>query len=228
VHHGNAIVIIGGRAPGAPLDVLRIGSAGRNPTGDSPMNRPLLSLCAVLAFIATASVRAGEMPMAAPSAAVVTSAAVERAEAAARVAAPFAALAGSTANAEALATALKTGMAATLPTTPRQTSSTTSIVPPTKPMGWANVSHSLELAQFVLTDAGVVHPTTSDLSAALVGGVVVAPSGKTVALPGVLKQRAAGMAWSDIAQRYGTTMRAFNRGGTTPRATMSADSGRVH
>jgi hypothetical protein len=72
-------------------------------------------------------------------------------------------------------------------------------------------------AQFVLTDAGVVRPTTADLSAALVGGVVVAPSGKTIALPGVLKQRAAGMAWSDIAQRYGTTMRAFNRGGSVAR-----------
>jgi hypothetical protein len=115
-----------------------------------------------------------------------------------------------------------------LTTTPPQASATTSIVPPTKPMGWAHVSHSLELAQFVLTDAGVARPTTSDLSAALVGGIVVAQSGKTVALPGVLKQRAAGMAWSDIAQRYGTTMRAFNRAGTTPRATMVADSPRVH
>ena len=192
------------------------------------MNRPLLSLCAVLALVATAPVCAADAPTPPPAPGVATSAAVERAEAAARVAAPFAALAGSAANAEALAIALKTGTAATLTTTPAQTSATASIVPPTKPMGWANVSHSLELAQFVLTDAGVVHPTTSDLSAALVGGVVVAPSGKTVALPGVLKQRAAGMAWSDIAQRYGTTMRAFNRGGTTPRATMSADSGRVH
>ena len=75
--------------------------------------------------------------------------------------------------------------------------------------------------------AEVSAPSTAELSAALVGGVVVAPSGKTVALPGVLKQRAAGMAWSEIAQRYGTTMRAFNHGAAAPRATMAADSGRA-
>lgn len=192
------------------------------------MNRPLLSLCVTLAAIATGAVRAADAPQPPAASNVATSAAAEQAQAAARVAAPFATLAGSKANAEALATALKTGTAVTLTTPLAQTSATTSIVPPTKPMGWANVSHSLELAQFVLTDAGVVRPTMADLSAALVGGVVVASSGKTVALPGVLKQRAAGMAWSDIAQRYGTTMRAFNRGGSTPRATMAADSSRAH
>src|SRR6476620_9287007 len=114
------------------------------------MHRPLFSLCALLAAIATANVFAVDAPR--PSAAldVATSAAAEQAHAAARVAAPFATLAGSAANAEALATALKTGTVATLTTTPAQASATTSIVPPTKPMGWANVSHSLERAQFVL------------------------------------------------------------------------------
>ena len=192
------------------------------------MNRALLSHCAILAALATGIVCAAETPTLSAEPRAATSAAAEQAQAAARVAAPFATFAGSTANAEALATALKTGTTATLTTTPAQASATTSIVPPTKPMGWANVSHSLELAQFALTDAGVFRPTTAELSAALVGGVVVAPSGKTVALPGVLKQRAAGMAWSEIAQRYGTTMRAFNRGGNVPRSTMAADAGRVH
>lgn len=192
------------------------------------MNRPLLSLCAMLAAIATSGVCAADAPQSAATPDAATAAAAEQTQAAARVAAPFATLAGSAANAQALATALKTGTAATLTTTPSDAAATTSIVPPTKPMGWANVSHSLELAQFVLTDAGVVRPSTADLSAALVGGVVVVPGGKSVALPGVLKQRAAGMAWSDIAQRYGTTMRAFNRGGSGPRATMAADSGRMH
>ena len=191
------------------------------------MNRPLLLLCAMLSVIATDAVCAAEVSAPSTASDVAKSAAVERAEAAARVAAPFTTLAGSAANAEALATALKTGTPVTLTSTAAQTSATTSIVPPTKPMGWANVSHSLELAQFVLTDAGVVRPSTAELSAALVGGVVVAPSGKTVALPGVLKQRAAGMAWSEIAQRYGTTMRAFNHGAAAPRATMAADSGRA-
>jgi hypothetical protein len=44
----------------------------------------------------------------------------------------------------------------------------------------------------------------------------------------VLKQRAAGMAWSEIAHRYGTTMRAFNRTSGTVRPTVAADSDRVH
>ena len=132
-----------------------------------------------------------------------------------RVAAPFATLAGSSDNALALATALRTGTPATLSTTSTDTSGTTVvtttwITPPTKPMGWGNVSHSLALAQFALSDAGVANPTASDLQAALLGGTVTGKDGATVTLAGVLQQRADGMGWGTIAKSYGTTMGAVN------------------
>ena len=189
----------------------------------------LLKVCVLWMAVASSLAHAAEAPiaMAAP-AGVALSAAEVQAQAAARVAAPFVMLAGSQANAVALATALKTGTPATLTPVPSGATTTASLVPPTKPMGWANVSHSLELAQFALTDAGIAHPTTAELIAALVGGVVVTPGARTVALPGVLKQRAAGMAWSEIAHRYGTTMRAFNRTSGAPRPTVTAAADRGH
>lgn len=132
-----------------------------------------------------------------------------------RLAAPFATLAGSSDNALALATALRTATPATLSTTSTDASgaivvTTTSINPPTKPMGWGNVSHSLALAQFALTDAGVANPTAADLQTALLGGTVTGKDGATVTLPGVLQQRADGMGWGKIAKSYGTTMGAVN------------------
>jgi hypothetical protein len=194
------------------------------------MSRHLLPICVLVAVIASSGARAEDASAPRAGSPSATSDAVsDQAQAALRVAAPFVPLAGSPANAVALVTALRTGSAATLATVPSEASATpTLIVPPTKPMGWGNISHSLELAQFVLADAGIVRPTTAELRAALLGGIVTGANGRTAALPGVLKQRAAGMAWSEIAHRYGTTMRAFNRGGATARATMAADSGRVH
>jgi hypothetical protein len=131
------------------------------------------------------------------------------------VAAPFATLAGSSENALALATALRSGTPATLSATSTDASgtavvTTTSITPPTKPMGWGNVSHSLALAQFALADAGVSNPTAAEVQAALLGGTVTGKDGATVTLAGVLQQRADGMGWGTIAKSYGTTMGAVN------------------
>lgn len=186
--------------------------------------RRLVTFCVLWIGVASTLARAADESALAASApaAVPLSAAAEQAQAAARVATPFVRLAGSQANAVALATALKTATPAMLAPLPSGASTTVALVPPTKPMGWANVSHSLELAQFALTDAGITEPTTAQLTAALLGGVVATPGGRTVALPGVLKQRAAGMAWSEIAHRYGTTMRAFNRTGSPARPTVTA------
>jgi hypothetical protein len=141
-----------------------------------------------------------------------------------RVAAPFATFAGSTDNAVALATALRTGKQATLTSTSTASDGTTvttstTLAPPTKPMGWGNVSHSLALAQFALTKAGVTQPTTADLQAALLGGDVAGADGKTVTLAGVLQQRASGMGWGKIAQSYGTTMGTVNRSLHAPATT---------
>jgi hypothetical protein len=134
-----------------------------------------------------------------------------------RVAAPFASFAGSTDNAIALATALRTGTPASLVTTTTDANgnavtATTTITPPTKPMGWGNVSHALALARVALANAGITEPTSADLQAALVGGDVTNADGKTVTLAGVLEQRAAGMGWGRIAASYGTTIGAVNRG----------------
>ncbi|MEO8538015.1 MAG: hypothetical protein ABI533_10830 [Betaproteobacteria bacterium] len=128
------------------------------------------------------------------------------------VAEPFAALAGSEDNAIALAKALRTGTPATLKAPPDAgTAQATTFAPPTKPMGWGNVSHALELAQHALRVAGIASPSHADLIAALVGGRVIAADGTSSKLFGVLRQRAAGMDWSVIARSYGTTMAAFRR-----------------
>lgn len=153
---------------------------------------------------------------ASPSGTATTALSAGQTQVAGRVAAPFATLAGSSDNAVALATALRTGSQANLTTTSTDAAgaavtTTTSIMPPTKPMGWGNVSHSLALAQFALTDAGISNPTTADLQAALLGGSVTAADGTTVTLAGVLQQRADGMGWGRIAKTYGTTMGAVNR-----------------
>jgi hypothetical protein len=134
-----------------------------------------------------------------------------------RFAAPFATLAGSRENAVALATALRTGSPATLTYTstgPKGTTitKTITITPPTKPMGWGNVSHSLALAQFALSQQGIFNPTGPQLQAALNGGTITTAGGKSVTMSGVLQQRADGMGWGKIAQSYGTTMGAVNHG----------------
>jgi hypothetical protein len=130
------------------------------------------------------------------------------------VAEPFAALAGSNDNAIALANALRTGAPATLTAPPQDPAraQTTTFAPPTKPMGWGNVSYALELAQHALRIAGISSPSHADLVAALVGGRVVAVDGTPWNLVGVLRQRAAGMAWAVIARSYGTTLAAFTHG----------------
>src|SRR5438105_1895398 len=133
-----------------------------------------------------------------------------------KVAQPFATLAGSNENAVALANALRTGTTATLTYTSidangQVTTSTASITPPTKPMGWGNVSHSLALARFALNQAGITNPTAAELQAALQGNSITTADGTTVKFPGVLQQRADGMGWGRIAQSYGTTMGAVNR-----------------
>jgi hypothetical protein len=140
-----------------------------------------------------------------------------QARVAGKVSVPFATLAGSSKNAVALANALRTGTPATLSytaTTPSgaSTTTTTTITPPTKPMGWGNVSHALALAQFSLEQAGITNPTGAELQAALLGGAVTAADGSSVSMVGVLQQRASGLGWGEIAQSYGTTMGAINRG----------------
>src|SRR5512143_2695796 len=74
------------------------------------------------------------------------------------------------------------GGTSTPPTTmttlsPGQTKVAGTFAPPTKPMGWGNVSHALALAQFALAQQGITSPTGDQLQAALIGGDITTADG---------------------------------------------------
>jgi hypothetical protein len=128
-----------------------------------------------------------------------------------RLSTSFATVAGSQENALALVNALRTGTEVTLLAPPEGGTGdavATTFTPPTKPMGWGNVSHSLSLAQDSLARLGITNPTNEQLQAALMGGDVTAADGSTVTLRGILQMRADGMGWGQIAKASGTTMGA--------------------
>ena len=81
--------------------------------------------------------------------------------------------------------------------------------------------HSLALAQFALNQNGITNPTGAQLQAALNGGTFKTADGTTVTLAGVLQQRSDGMGWGRIAQSYGMTMGAVNRGIKAPITTVA-------
>lgn len=78
---------------------------------------------------------------------------------------------------------------------------TTSFKPATGAMGYGNVDLALGLAKTSLAEHGIHNPTPEQIRAALNGGSVTTKSGQRVALPGVLKLRASGMGWGQIAHR---------------------------
>jgi hypothetical protein len=81
--------------------------------------------------------------------------------------------------------------------------SSTSFTPPTDKMGYGNVDISLSLAKATLADHGIHRPTPEQIKAALNGGTITTKSGERVALEGILKQRASGMGWGQVAQANG-------------------------
>jgi hypothetical protein len=128
-----------------------------------------------------------------------------------KIASGFDNFAGSKENSIALVKALRNGTHATLThktpaTTPGGTPTTTTTVydPPTGKMGWGNVKISLALAQDSLTRAGITRPTAEQLQAALSGGNVTVQNADgtttTTTLRGVLRMRADGMGWGEIAK----------------------------
>lgn len=140
-----------------------------------------------------------------------TSASPGQSRVAARLATSFTPLAGSEENARALVTALRNGTEVTLLTPPEGGTGdpvATTFAPPTRPMGWGNVSHALSLAQDSLARLGISNPTSAELQAALLGGEIAAPDGSTATLRGVLQMRADGMGWGNIAKASGTKMGA--------------------
>jgi hypothetical protein len=129
-----------------------------------------------------------------------------------KIASGFNNFAGSKENSIALVKALHDGTHATLihktpATTPGGTPTTTTTTtydPPTGKMGWGNVKISLALAQDSLTRAGITRPTAEQLQAALSGGKVTVNNADgtttTTTLRGVLRMRADGMGWGEIAK----------------------------
>lgn len=119
-----------------------------------------------------------------------------------KIAADFESFAGSSENANALVTGLRNGSEITL-TQEGEPSAT--FTPPTKPMGYGNVSTSLTLARYQLAQQGIMEPTPEQLTTALNGGTITV-DGNTMEYQGVLQMRADGMGWGQIAQQLGTKL----------------------
>ena len=62
---------------------------------------------------------------------------------------------------------------------------------------------ALAIAKETLERHGIARPTRTELKAALNGGTITTKTGERVTLTGVLKQRASGMGWGQIAQANG-------------------------
>lgn len=80
---------------------------------------------------------------------------------------------------------------------------TTKFTPATGKMGWGNVDNALALAKASLAERGIRNPTPEQIKAALNGGTITTKSGQRLSLPGVLKLRANGMGWGEIAHKLG-------------------------
>lgn len=111
-------------------------------------------------------------------------------------------LAGSKENAESLVRGLRDGETVTLSYWP----GSVILIPPTGKMSNANVEQALGLAQASLAKHGLTDPTAPELAYALMGGNIKTPVSGTLAFGGVLKLRAAGKGWGQIAQAYGVKL----------------------
>ena len=119
-----------------------------------------------------------------------------------KIAADFQSFAGSKDNSTALVTGLRNGSEITLTQRGHRPATFT---PPTRPMGYGNVSTSLALAQHQLAQYGIAQPTPTQLAAALNGGTIFV-NHQRVTFAGVLQMRADGMGWGQIAQQLGTKL----------------------
>lgn len=115
-----------------------------------------------------------------------------------RIETRFGAFVGSSDNLESLTSGLRHGSEITL----TGSGETTSFTPPTRPMGYGNVTRALDLAMRELAAAGIKDPTPSEIQAALIGGTVSTPTGD-MAFRGVLELRSQGMGWGQIAHAVG-------------------------
>jgi len=132
----------------------------------------------------------------------------------------FGSFTGSTANTDSLATGLREGKAVTL------TSKTeiASFTPPTKPMGYGNVTRAMDLAQRDLAAAGITNPTPTQIQTAMMGGTIRTVNGD-VTFQGVLTLRSQGMGWGQIAHTVGVHPGMGKSATVTPPASGAAATG---
>jgi len=110
----------------------------------------------------------------------------------------FAVFAGSRSNLESLAVGLRSGSQINL----TGSGESAIVLPPTRPMGYGNVTRSLDLASRQLAAVGITEPTPREIGAALNGGSVSTANGE-VTLQGVLQLRSEGMGWGQVAHAIG-------------------------
>ena len=111
----------------------------------------------------------------------------------------FGGFTGSTRNTDSLARGLRTGSEVTLTGSGERVTFT----PPTKPMGYGNVTRAMDLAQRDLAAAGITEPTPTEIKIAMMGGTLTQADGSTTTFDGVLKLRSEGMGWGQIAHTIG-------------------------
>ncbi len=123
-----------------------------------------------------------------------------------RLSEEFVVFAGSQANSRNLVMGLRNAQAITLTgnEVSGRTDAAVTFTPPTRPMGWGNVSIALAIAQRELAVQGITSPTPQRLQAALMGGsIAVGNPPHKENLQGVLQLRSQGMGWGRIAKVYG-------------------------
>jgi hypothetical protein len=108
----------------------------------------------------------------------------------------FAAFAGSSTNLASLENGLRTRSVVTL-TGP---GGNATFVPPTGPLPATDVTQALLLSLTQLAALGIAQPTPQQIQASLIGGNVIAASGQSVSLQGVLQLRNRGLDFGQIAQ----------------------------
>jgi hypothetical protein len=121
-----------------------------------------------------------------------------------KIAAHFETLAGSQDNALALVEALHHGVAvklvASAASTERALPAVTTIDPPSGMMEWGDVERALAMAQAALHRANIQRPTSDQLEATLIGGVITNAQGQSLIMAGILPLHAAGVPWNQVAR----------------------------
>lgn len=116
-----------------------------------------------------------------------------------RIGTAYTDFAGSDSNLQSLTTGLRSGSSITL--TDSAGAPSTTFTPPTKPMGYGNITRALDFANRDLAAAGITDPTPQQIQAALNGGTVINAQGQATTLDGVLQLRSQGMGWGQIAHQ---------------------------